>query len=861
MMRYAVIILGMHRSGTSALTKVVNLLGADLPNNLMVAGEGNENGHWESQVIANFNDEILFSAGSRWNDWLPLTSSWERSAAYQDFFERACKLIQSEYGRSPLFVLKDPRMCRLAPFWLAVLEHLNIRPAIILPQRNPLEVSASLSARDGSETGLGLLLWLRHVLEAEVATRNTARCFMNFAQLLNDWTKVVSIIEQNTHVTFPRRSVLAESEIAKFLLKDAKHENFSHEEALSTAMPIWVRDVFAIMLRWSEAGENQEDYGRLDEILLAFNAASPSFAQLLTKGVGLGHGHGSESIARRELTDIRSHVAELEDRLSKTRLEADSSVETAHALALEKDEKQREAELLFSQLDTLDRACQDKQRETDQAQAALVETLALLEGERNAGTQAVAEREEKQREVDQLHSALDAIKADLEREREVAAAQAAEQKHEIEKQFGDQLSALDSAYQDKQREADQANTAMEAIRADLEHEREAAATQAAEHEKQKREIEKQFADRLNALDSVYQDKQREADEANAALEAIRADLEREREAAAIQAIVQEDQKREIEKQFGDRLSALDKTCKDTQHEADQANAAMQAIRADLERQYELALQQEESQRRLEQQLRGRISMFESALIQRQEEAAQAWAEVDAHRLHEAQLQSAVSDEQRKVVYLEQQKRDLEAGVDKYLNDIIESKEEIYGLKLLLNEKNNDVSIISHKMSVLEAIIKANAQERGAAESQIERLNIIIDMKSNIIDNVNHKIQQIISDRNQDNGALSQLKRDNEILLEKLNRTEMDVEHQRHLVESSNDRTEWLRKVSLKLKHRPMWWIFLPAKQRQKRERRMVEKDGLFNGAAYLARFPDVLESGMDPLVHYMRHGINENRSW
>lgn len=862
----------MHRSGTSALTKVINLLGADLPNDLMVAGEGNENGHWESQAIANFNDEILFSAGSRWNDWLPLAPSWNRSATYEDFFDRACELIQSEYGRSPLFVMKDPRICRLAPFWLDVLDNLNIRPAIILPQRNPLEVGASLAARDGSEMGLGLLLWLRHVLDAEVATRGKARCFMTFTQLLDDWTKVVNAIERNANLSFPRRSVLAEEEIAHFLLNDAKHENASASAALSTAIPVWVRDAFAIFLRWSENEEDSQDYDRLDEIRSAFDIASPSFAQFLTKGVGLGHGHGSESVARRELMDIRVHMASLEDSLSQVRQEADSSMESARALALEKEEKQREAQQVLGQLDVLDKAFQNKLREAEQANAALIDTLSLLDSQRADNARITAEREEKQREAEQANAALTETLSLLDGQRADNARIAAER-------------------EEKQREAEQANAALEAVRAELESERDAATALAVEHEKQKRDAETQFSNRLDLLDKAFQDKQREVEQANAALTYAQALLESEREATT-----QLDQKqREAHQLLCSRLNELDDSYQVKQREAEQANnalvealalleeqkaasnqlaaqneeqkletrqanVALEALKADLERQYDLALQQEESQRGLERQLRARISMFESALIQRQEEAAQAWAEVDAHRLDQTRLQSVLADERRKSAYLEEEKRELEASLDKYLEDMVASRKEIDSIQTALDDRTKDNSLLSQKINLLESIMETNAQERATAQIHIERLNIVIGVKSSIIDKANSDIKKILSVKDQEKDAISSLKRDNEILLDKLERTERDIQNQRLLTEKSNDRVEWLRMVTLKLQRRPLWWLILPTKKRQERERRMVERNGLFNGAAYLARYPDVEASGMDPLVHYMRHGINENRS-
>ena len=68
--RCAIVVLGMHRSGTSALTRTLSLLGIDLPKNLMQPVQGNnETGFWESIDVYHLNDEILRSADSHWSDW------------------------------------------------------------------------------------------------------------------------------------------------------------------------------------------------------------------------------------------------------------------------------------------------------------------------------------------------------------------------------------------------------------------------------------------------------------------------------------------------------------------------------------------------------------------------------------------------------------------------------------------------------------------------------------------------------------------------------------------------------------------------------------------------------------------------
>lgn len=75
------------------------------------------------------------------------------------------------------------------------------------------------------------------------------------------------------------------------------------------------------------------------------------------------------------------------------------------------------------------------------------------------------------------------------------------------------------------------------------------------------------------------------------------------------------------------------------------------------------------------------------------------------------------------------------------------------------------------------------------------------------------------------------------------------------------RTEWLRKVNAVLTGYPYWWAFVPKHWRMRWEQRRLLRKGLFDAESYLSRYPDVSASGMNPLRHYILHGISENRTF
>jgi len=228
--RQAILILGMHRSGTSALGGVVSMLGAAAPKTLLPGNTGNPRGYWECLPLERANNDLLASAGSRWDDWRPLNPRWIDSEVAKHFRRRIIDIIVDEFADQPLFFIKDPRMCRLVPLMLSILDELNISPVVLLPVRNPLEVAHSLKRRDGIPLPKSLLLWLRHVLDAEYHSRNIPRYFLSHEEFLVDWRLGMDRAAEKTGIIWPARSDGSDAKIEQFLTMDLYHERFTVED-------------------------------------------------------------------------------------------------------------------------------------------------------------------------------------------------------------------------------------------------------------------------------------------------------------------------------------------------------------------------------------------------------------------------------------------------------------------------------------------------------------------------------------------------------------------------------------------------------------------------------------------------------
>jgi hypothetical protein len=274
MTRTALLILGMHRSGTSAFTRLASLCGAALPLDLLAPDAAiNQTGFWESPAVTALNEEILGALGRSWSDIRALPPGWAARAAR--FAPRIAAVLAQQFGDAPVFVLKDPRLCRLLPLWLPVMAHQGIRPVAVLAIRHPLEVAASLNRREHMRPGTALLLWLRHLIEAEAATRHMPRLIVHYDRLLEDGTATLLQIGTALDLTWPYAPGDAAAGIAAFLDRSLRHHTQTDDSLLSNEdIAPGIRAAY----RWARGGGDNP----LPAIGAVLDAAEPYFAPAFT---------------------------------------------------------------------------------------------------------------------------------------------------------------------------------------------------------------------------------------------------------------------------------------------------------------------------------------------------------------------------------------------------------------------------------------------------------------------------------------------------------------------------------------------------------------------------------------------------
>lgn len=180
-----VLVLGMHRSGTSAITSVIGGLGPRVgdPADLIAPNEANERGYWESRRLTEFQESLLEKFGGDWETPPEFRPGWERDWRLVRRLGLARRTFTDVYGRAKQWVWKDPRTVLLLPFWRRAL---RFDPLIVGIFRNPLEVADSLAARDGMVKSKALRLWETYNRALLVNARGLPAFVTSYEDLVGD---------------------------------------------------------------------------------------------------------------------------------------------------------------------------------------------------------------------------------------------------------------------------------------------------------------------------------------------------------------------------------------------------------------------------------------------------------------------------------------------------------------------------------------------------------------------------------------------------------------------------------------------------------------------------------------------------
>lgn len=218
-----IFILGMHRSGTSAATRLLNILGASLPGNLLPPDPHiNEKGYFEDKDVVSLNETLLSHLHAAWYDIKDLPPNWWKKEDIISFRGKIQDILKQNYGAFDLAMIKDPRLSILFPLWRDAVQGL-FEPLSVIVLRRPEEVAASLFKRDGLDKSYGYYLWMRYVLSSFAHTMNLKRTFITFDQILSNPGYVSETLEKAFDIEWPETLTAQKEKISRDISRDLKH--------------------------------------------------------------------------------------------------------------------------------------------------------------------------------------------------------------------------------------------------------------------------------------------------------------------------------------------------------------------------------------------------------------------------------------------------------------------------------------------------------------------------------------------------------------------------------------------------------------------------------------------------------------
>lgn len=955
LMRHGVIVAGMHRSGTSAMTRVLNLLGCALPEDLIGPNLGNDQGHWESSVVVALNDEILAAAGSSWDDWAALNPDWRASPLRGEAVDKATEIVRQHGRIGPLFVMKDPRVSKLADIWLEACDAAEVSPAMVIALRNPVEVSSSLERRDLMTPAYGHLLWLRYMLDVEHYSRGRKRVVCRFDQLLGNWSAVVEQIRSGTGLCFPRNSPLVHNEIDQFIDTRGRHHEVRTDFVTDNPnLSTWLRQTYVILHKWSLDGEDASDFAELDAIRSAFDESAPAFSRLILPG---SHSGLAGSGQRLKL--------ELEEQLDHARMASAEASRVTHDSMARLQEAQSREEMLGVQLQERAQLVQQLESEISalhaevaQAQglAATVEQLQAIESQLRAQiaefqhaaeTAQIAEagerdaRAQAEQQIAAFEQAVEAMQQEQAAER--GAREQAEQQlkalkataKELETQQLQSITRVEELewllgeanhFRERDRETwEQAEQQLKAQQAqsaarigELEHR----LAEASERQEGERAVHARTEEELvRALESLSQAREELGDVASRLATAESALIQRREELAQLWEEIQSSRMALAEMgTLRQELTAQEATLAATRETLLRLKAEQQAaLRAEEAARAELT---KETQARCVAQ--AQLDLVSEQLSDAQwKRDREAEVELAARSAAERQLEARFSE----VALLTKLLRDVTAERDTARTEALGAQQTENTLTLLLQKRDEDVALaevarraaerelsghfsevtkltqmlreVTAELDATRALAQAGRQAKGElTESLLKR-----DEQVGAAEVVRGRAERQLADHASEATRLSQQSREaiveladakgrpghrgeNELteLLQKRDEQVGAAEAARSVAErqlsarfaeiatltkllrdssvetdASKAQSQWLRRVNAVTSDFPRWWIFMPANWRRRHEHARYTRKGLFDAEKYLRLYPDVAASGMDPLKHYILHGMDENR--
>ena len=265
-------VLGMGRSGTSAITRVLALTGVALPGGMVGSDKHNPRGYWEPRGAIYLNETILRRHDSNWYD---PTLRLDEHGAFSAKDRAACIAQIGQYlatlPAAPVVVIKDLRITSLSELWFEAARCNGFDVATVISLRHPQEVIPSCAKYVRITPELSSALWLKYNLQAERFTRGVPRVVVDYANLLKDWRHEVARVQAALDIDLSHQDVEA---LDEFLTPDLQRNRDSGPVADRFGTD-WMSTVYDVLT--AAARDEPWDAAELDRVYAAYRASERDF--------------------------------------------------------------------------------------------------------------------------------------------------------------------------------------------------------------------------------------------------------------------------------------------------------------------------------------------------------------------------------------------------------------------------------------------------------------------------------------------------------------------------------------------------------------------------------------------------------
>jgi len=430
---HAVLVLGMHRSGTSATTGALALRGLWPGNNLMQATAGNPKGHWEHMGVYAIHEQLLAALGRSWDDLRPLPEGWTQQKFTATARDQLRELITTELMTHPVWIAKDPRLCRLLPLWLPLLEELGIATSTVLVVRDPREVAQSLLARNQWPLALSRELWWQHISEAIQGSHGLPRHVLTYPRLLANPAGEIEAAVKALRMPLPTATPEMSAQLRKFISAQIRHH-----EAEAHIAPEWkaavslYRQLSAQPVPWDKINATLEanvltkrplaeavgEYARLYTDQRRTLAATRNNLNKITKELEQSRqqtdtARGELDQARHQIDGTRQALDQSRQQLDVTREELDTARQQAHATQQERDQFRHQLDSARQQLEHSQQQYSATQQQLERSQLQFANTHKELERSQNQLETTRKELDTSNLQLNSTHSELQHTRTEL----------------------------------------------------------------------------------------------------------------------------------------------------------------------------------------------------------------------------------------------------------------------------------------------------------------------------------------------------------------------------------------------------------------------------------------------------------------